>query len=285
MLVLTVVLAPSTGCRRFDPAEPTDEVRDFTGRGGRYTRSAFLSDSRGWVFFNVYLPPGWSPDGPEAYPLIIFLHGQMGDEHRFTDNVRASQLNGWIENGSVAPFVLIAPRGADRRGAVQWYYSENERLLTSEEDGELRAYARRVFRAGLDGRAVSLHGHSRGASGTLYFALSHSDKFASAVANAFVSDYVLERWKSLARQNRDQVLASGIPLRMTIGTRDHYVTRENRKGSSEMHEHLQELGVPHEYEVLEGVTHGFSSLWRYRRPDGKPTGLHELQFHARSWER
>ena len=118
MLVLTVVLAPSTGCRRFDPAEPTDEVRDFTGRGGRYTRSAFLSDSRGWVFFNVYLPPGWSPGGPEAYPLIIFLHGQMGDEHRFTDNVRASQLNGWIENGSVAPFVLIAPRGADRRGAT-----------------------------------------------------------------------------------------------------------------------------------------------------------------------
>jgi S-formylglutathione hydrolase FrmB len=158
-------------------------------------------------------------------------------------------------------------------------------MLTSEEDGELRAYARRVFRAGMDNRTVSLHGHSRGASGTLYFALSHSDKFASAVANAFVSDDVLDRWKRLASQNRARVLASGIPLRMTIGTRDSYVVRQNRRGSPEMHEHLQELGIPHEFEVLEGVTHGFSSLWRFRRPDGKLTGLYELQFHARAWRR
>jgi enterochelin esterase-like enzyme len=283
---LTVAIAAATGCRpSFDPATPANEISDFAGRDGQYTRTAFRSEARGWVFFNVYLPPGWSPDGAETYPLIFFLHGQMGDEYRFTDNVRASQLNSWIEEGAIPPFVLIAPRGADRKGTVQWYHPENERMLTHEEGGELRAYARMVFRAGVDPGNISLHGHSRGASGTLYFALGHSDKFASAVTNAFVSDYVLERWKKLASQNRDEVLASGLPLRMTIGTKDSYVVRQNRVGSPAMHEHLQELGIPHEYEVLEGVTHGFGSMWRHRRPDGVRTGLYELQFHARAWMR
>jgi S-formylglutathione hydrolase FrmB len=267
-----------------EPGAPTDEVTDFTGRAGHYTRSAFLSNARGWVFFNVYLPPGWSASGPEEYPLILFLHGQMGDEFRFTDNVPVSQLNGWIEDGSVPPFVLVAPRGADERGTVQWYYPENETMLTSEEEGEIRAYARRMFRAGRDSRTISVQGHSRGASGTIFLALAHPNSFASAVANAYVSDYVLDRWKTLASENREEVLASGIPLRMTIGTEDSYVVEQGRRCSWELHEHLEELGIPHEHEVMEGVTHAFGSLWHFPRPDGTLTGLHELQFHARAWE-
>jgi hypothetical protein len=35
--------------------------------------------------------------------------------------------------------------------------------------------------------------------------------------------------------------------------------------------------------VLPGVTHGFWSLWHYRRPDDLQTGLYEILFHARAW--
>ena len=52
-----------------------------------------------------------------------------------------------------------------------------------------------------------------------------------------------------------------------------------------MHEHLQGLGIPHEYEVFPGVSHGLRSIWDYRRADGRKNGLYELQFHARAWER
>ena len=131
----------------------------------------------------------------------------------------------------------------------------------------------------------SVHGHSRGASGALYFTLNHWDKFASAVANAFVSDYVLDNYREAAVQNRDAVIESGILLRMTIGTEDSFVLEEGRIGSPALHEHLDTLGIAHEYEVLPGVTHGFSSLWHYERQDGLQTGLYELLFHAQAWAR
>jgi hypothetical protein len=115
--------------------------------------------------------------------------------------------------------------------------------------------------------------------------MNHPDKFASAVANAFVSDYALSARKRDATRNRESVLESGIPIRMVIGTRDHYVLEQARTATPEMHEHLEGLGIPHEYEVLEGVTHGLQSIWNYRRHDGHRNGLYELQFHARAWTR
>ncbi len=284
LLLLAVVLL-SGGCSGgsvgTNPA--ADEVTDFAGREGRFTRSVFASEARGWVYFSVYLPPEWAPEGTETYPLILFLHGQGGDEYSFARHVSAVQVSQWIESGEVPPFVLIAPRGSDQRSRVQWYRGANERLLTSEEAGELRAYAREYFRAGEAPGTVSVHGHSRGATGALFMALNHSDKFASAVANAFVSDYALADRQRDAYRNRERVLESGIRIRMVIGTRDSYVIDSNRKATPEMHAYLDELGIPHEYEVLRGVTHSLRSIWSRRRPDGRTNGLYELQFHARAW--
>jgi enterochelin esterase-like enzyme len=287
LLILTLVLVP-TGCSHWfgDADNPADDtVTDFSGRDGRYTRTVFRSDARGWAYFSVYLPPGWAPEGTETYPLIFFLHGQGGDERTFPLMIRAREMNEWIESGEVPPFVLIAPRGADVRRTVQWYHRANERMLTSEEAGELRAYAREMFRAGVEEGTVSLHGHSRGASGALFMAMNHPEEFASIVANAFVSDYVLSDRKRDASRNRDLVLESGVPIRMVIGTKDRYAVDMNRSASPEFHQHLQELGIPHEYEVFEGVSHGLRSIWNFRRPDGMKNGLYELQFHARAWER
>jgi enterochelin esterase-like enzyme len=262
-----------------------DIAPDFSGRAGYYTLASFDSDARGRVYFNVYLPPGWPPEGGETYPLVIFLHGQSGDEFSFTQNVPASELSQWIEQGLVPPFVLVAPRGSDVPNSVQWYYPENVALLTSESPSELRAFCWETFRAGGNPRRISVHGHSRGASGALYFALNHWGSFASAVANAFVSDYVLDERRADATRNRDEIVESGIALRMTIGTEDSYTLELGRVGSPELHRHLDTLGIPHEYEVLPGATHGFSSLWYYLRNDGLQTGLYEMQLHAQAWAR
>jgi enterochelin esterase-like enzyme len=282
MAILGVALQVA-GCSS-DATGPREEpAPDFSGRDGMYTVSSFQSGVRGEVFYTVYLPPGWTVEGSESYPLIFFLHGQSGDEYRFSDNVPVSQLNQWVNEGLVPPFVLVAPRGSDIPNSVQWYYSQNVTLLTSEAPDELRAFCWETFRAGGSPSRISVQGQSRGASGTLFFALNHWGRFASAVANAFVSDYVLEDYMEDATANRNAIVASGIPLRMTIGTEDSYVVDEGRVGSEALHQHLLELGIPHEYEVLPGVTHAFSSLWHYVRPDGLVTGLYELQYHARAW--
>lgn len=271
------------GCSSDSTGPGGNPAIEFEGRGGTYTVSSFESGARGKVFFTVYLPPGWRAEGSESYPLIFFLHGQSGDEYRFSDNVPLTQLNQWIGEGLVPPFVLVSPRGSDIPNSVQWYHPENVTLLTSEAPDELRAFCWGTFRAGGDPTRISVQGQSRGASGTIFFALNYWDSFASAVANAFVSDYVLESYKDAATANREAIIASGIPLRMTIGTEDSYVVEQGRVGSEALHQHLQVLGIPHEYEVLPGVTHAFSSLWHYVRPDGLVTGLYELQYHARAW--
>ncbi len=282
-LFLGIALA-NAGCSS-DATGPQEAPEEgFANRGGRYTVSTFQSNARGTLYFTVYLPPGWAPEGTETYPLLIFLHGQSGDEYRFSDNVPVTQLNAWIDGGLVPPFVLIAPRGSDIPNSVQWYYEENVSLLLEEGPGELRHFCWETFRAGGSPRKISVQGQSRGASGTLFFALNHWDAFASAVANAFVSDYVLDSYKEDATRNRDRIIASGLPIRMTIGTEDSYVVNQGRVGSQALHQHLTSLGIPHEYEVLPGVTHAFSSLWHYVRPeDGLVTGLYELQLHARAW--
>lgn len=271
------------GCSSDSTGPSGDRSLEFAGRGGRYTVSSFQSGARGQLFFTVYLPPDWTPQSGKTYPLLFFLHGQSGDEYRFSDNVPVTQLNQWIHQGLIPPFVLVAPRGSDVPNTVQWYFDENVALLVSDDTDELRSFCWRTFRAGGNPEWISVQGQSRGASGALYFALNHWERFASAVANAFVSDYVLESYREAATRNRDQIVARGLPIRMTIGTEDAYVVEMGRVGSQALHEHLDTLGIPHEYEVLPGVTHAFSSLWHHVRPDGLVTGLYELQYHARAW--
>ncbi len=282
-LAVLVLVATVASCSPDSSGPSTLEEPEFAGRDGQYTVSSFQSGARGRVFFSVYLPPGWSAEGTETYPLIFFLHGQHGDQYSFTKSVPVSELNRWINEGLVPPFVLVAPKGSDLPGAVQWYYPNNVALLTSDAVNELRAFSFESFRAGGTPERTSVHGHSRGASGALYFALNHWDKFASAVANAFVSDYVLDEMRADATRNRDAIVESGIPLRMTIGTEDSFSRDEGRVGSPLLHEHMDSLGIPHEYQLLPGVSHGLSSIWTFQRSVDLPNGLYELQFHAAAW--
>ncbi len=181
------------------------------------------------------------------------------------------------------PFVLIAPQGSSDRRGVQWYEDDNVWMLTSSSEDELRAYARNRFRAGLTAATVSLHGQSRGATGALFLAFWFPHRFGSAVANSFVSDYALARLEQVAARNRARILATGIPIRMTIGEAD--LASRDRVGSPRLHAYLDTLGVPHQYETLPGVPHTFAEVWKYRHTDGVQAGLRDLQFHQATWRR
>ncbi|MFC1574487.1 alpha/beta hydrolase [Gemmatimonadota bacterium] len=282
-LLLISIPMVTAGCSGDVTAPGDTQVPDFSWQPGAYNFSSFVSGARGRVFYSVYLPLGWTSEGSEAYPLIFYLHGQGGNEGIFPREVPESQLNRWISWGLVPPFVVVALRAAHPIDTDQWYDPENVTLLTSEGSDELRAFCWNTFRAGGDSRHTSVHGQSRGASGALYFALNHWDKFASAVANAFVSDYALSDHKQAATLNRDAIVESGILLRMTIGSEDEFAREHERIGSFLLDAHLTTLGIPHEFEVLPGVGHGLSPQWFFVRPDGKLNGLHELQLHARAW--
>lgn len=256
-------------------------------KAGEYTHSRFISPSRGLVDYSVYLPQGWSRSSKQTYPLVFFLHGQTGWENSFSEAVPASQLNQWIARGLIPPMVIVAPRagriGANGRTEEQWSSPRNEAMLTSEQGNEFRAFIRQQFRAGMSAKTTSIHGHSRGSRGAIHYALKFPDSFASAVANAFVSDYALQETMQIASQNQQRLRSNGIPLRISIGDRDEFVLNLGRKASPVIHKHLTDLKIPHQYQVFPGIDHGFANLWNIRLKNGMPHGLSELQFHAGAW--
>lgn len=252
---------------------------------GGYTYSRFISPSRGVVDYSVYLPPKWQRHTKNTYPLVIFLHGQTGWEQSFPQSVPASQLNDWINRGLIPPMVIVSLRTGriNGREEEQWSSPRNETLLTSDSNNELRAFLRRELHAGMTAKTTSIHGHSRGARGAIHYALKYPQQFASAVANAFVSDYALPETMQLAAQNQDTLRKSGIPLRISIGDRDEFELNLGRQSSAVIHKHLNDLGIKHQYQVFAGVDHGFVNIWNARQANGMPNGLAELQFHAGAW--
>ncbi len=254
---------------------------------GGYTYSRFLSPSRGLVDYSVYLPPQWKRNSSKTYPLVFFLHGQLGWEHSFPDSVPSTQVNQWIAQGVIPPMVIVSLRTGRLEGNAeeQWSSARNERLLTSENRNELRAFIRQQFRAGMSAKTTAIHGHSRGSRGAIHYALKYPTSFSSAVANAFVSDYALEETKQIAQQNLQQIRSQGIPLRISIGDRDEFALNMGRHASPVIHQFLDNLNIPHDYEVFAGVNHGFVNIWNTRQKSGLPNGLGELQFHARAWAR
>lgn len=256
---------------------------------GRFVHSSFNSTTKGEVHYTAYLPPEWTEEDTTTYPLLIYLYGQGGNEYSFSKVVRDRQLNQWINAGLISPMVIICVRGEERVDGkwsdqkIQWYTSENQKLLLNEDDGELRAFCRTKFRAGMSSDQISLEGQSRGASGTLYYAMNHPDKFSSFIADAYVSDYTLGSLKSSARENKER-LSQGINLRMEIGTKDYWVHKYGRKGTFKMHDFLTDLEIPHEYDTLVGRNHGLKQFWYHPRHGYPNNGFFHLKFHERAWK-
>lgn len=248
---------------------------------GQFFHSSFISSSQGEIPFCVYLPPNWKSDDTTTFPLLIYLYGQYGDENAFAHDISAQQINDWIHHKEIPPFIIFTFLGNPIKKNIQWFSEKNELLLTSEAPGELRSFCRKTFRAGTENRSISLEGHSRGASGVLYYAFNHSNQFSSFIANAYVSDYTLENLKESIKKNKAQILKNEIKLRMEIGTEDYFEKKYHRQGSELLHQFLKEEKIPHEFNILNNVDHWYPEIWNY--PLSNPSiknGLSHLKYHS-----
>jgi len=251
--------------------------KEFTGRINIFT---FKSNCRSWVPCFVYLPPNWNPEA--NYPLVLFLHGQGGDETTFQKYVQAKQLNRWINSGEIEPVVIAGVRGDDDRENVQWFTAANEHLLIKEMGGEFIAFCQHHFKAGEGKQQISLEGHSRGAAGALHYYLKYPGLFASVVAMGYVSSYTLENNYRLAIEWLDQIQEYSTPLLMEIGSHDRFVLEQNRRCSFDLHHFFIEKNIDHSFELLQNVEHGFDTFWNYQNESGLVNGLSHLQFHQRA---
>ena len=260
---------------RFESYSEIQEAEKYISKIGF---SVFNSKTRSWVPFFVYLPPNWSK--AKDYPLVIFMHGQGGDETTFNKYVKAKQLNEWILNGEIEPVVIAGIRGDNDRENVQWFTEENEALLIGNGVGEFIEFCQEKFNAGKE--FISLEGHSRGAAGAIHYYLKYPGNFTSVVGMGYVSDYTLEKYKTYAQENLDELMQNQTPFRLEIGTEDSFVKTKNRRGSFILHQHLKELELPHEFEVLHGVEHRFDYFWHHYTDEGILNGLRHLKFHEKA---
>jgi S-formylglutathione hydrolase FrmB len=182
----------------------------------QFFHSSFSSPSQGEVPFCVYLPSNWKSNDTITYPLLIYLCGQNGDEYTFSNNVAAQQLNKWIDNNEITSFVLFSFLGNPIKKDIQWFSKRNETLLTSNASGELRDFCQNTFRAGMNDHSISLEGHSKGATGVLYYAFNYTDRFSSFIANACVSDYTLDNLKGAVKKNKFQIKNNNLNLSSTL---------------------------------------------------------------------
>ena len=266
----------------------TCDLIEAAPSAGSFSVDRFRSEGGRCVEYSVYLPPGWGSNDNQKYPLLVFLHGQGDTRDLFAESVPADHLNKWIESGEIPPLVIIAPQSrrvfaidSDFRDDEQWTAPASELLVAKD----LLQHSRRTYRAGVDPHQVSLQGFSRGSRAALHYAFLYPAVFASSVANGFVSDYALDMEKANASRGKKDILEYGVRIRIVIGSQDQWMVDQGRDAARAMHEHLAALGIPHEYEVLDGVTHSFGEISWYQTSSRVPNVLVEMKLHAQAWSK
>jgi acetyl esterase/lipase len=83
-----------------------------------------------------------------------------------------------------------------------------------------------------------------------------------------------ERWDAFRRERLTALVSrvrDSVKVRMVVGAEDRLLPR-----NEQMHKLLNELKIPHEYQVVEKVGHSIGALF-------DPAGLRSFQFTAEAW--
>jgi poly(3-hydroxybutyrate) depolymerase len=154
-------------------------VVDFTQNHGADRRiwSPILGRSRDLY---VYLPPGYDPS--VAYPLILFLHGAVIDEHYFLDPFDLKEFDRMMSAGEVPAAIIAAPDGMyDGRNRIYsvhslWVNGLGGRFEDHVVD-EIVPFLMQTYSIRPERNAHALLAVSAGGYGAMAIALRHRDLF------------------------------------------------------------------------------------------------------------
>ncbi len=234
----------------------------------------FHSDSMNVdVGYNLYLPPGYAESGDRKYPVVFWLHGFSC--HESNDQFPAAQVDQAIKGGKIPPLIFCYGNGGSRA-----FYSDSTDGKILSETMIIKEYIpfiEKTYRCMGTREGRALQGMSMGGHGALKLAFKYPELFSSVVAFAggYIDDeeltkrhadvvqqmfggdakkFVPNMPATIARQNVEK-LKGKLPIRMIVGTKD-FLLEHNRK----IHALLDELGVPHEYEEIDGIEHNLPKL-------------------------
>ncbi|MCI0485215.1 MAG: dienelactone hydrolase family protein [Blastocatellia bacterium] len=136
----------------------------FYAERGEVERAYRAKDGK-LVPYRVYVPNSY--DGEAARPLVVMLHGALGDERSYFSNLYdPSVIKGEAERRG---YILVAPNGRDRQSG---YDDAGQEDVLEVIKGVLRDYE-------IDESRIYLTGHSIGASGVWLVAAKQAELFAA----------------------------------------------------------------------------------------------------------
>jgi len=215
------------------------------------------------VGYNIYLPEGYAVS-PQRYPVIYHLHGSGGNESSQID--LAGVYHPAITEGRMCPVILVFANGGKRS-----YYSDGTNGKIRAETTIIRELIPHIdasYRTIPEKACRVIHGFSMGGYGALKFGAKFPETFCAALSFGggmaspgslhldFLQQIVGADERAIAANNpadlvrQNKAALAGMSWWLFTGTRD--VARED---STWAHQHLDQLGIPHRFEVSEDVGH------------------------------
>jgi S-formylglutathione hydrolase FrmB len=302
VLLLTIVfaLAPSHLFRSSkaqfnDDRRRTDLSPISLPGGSRIEFNSFDSKCLGAPErYSIFLPPSFSKNPSQTYPVIYFLHGLINDETSWTVE-RYGHIQNTLEqmmlSGKIPEFIMIHPRGDN---SFYCNYIDGSKRYEDLIAEELVSYMETRYRAkkGRANRAIA--GTSMGGYGALKIAMKYPDRYAAVAGQSpilFPGANPLELSEEAKTSRFYSFFASmlvpifGEPLRQDIwdannplvlaekrnlkdlkiyfdyGTNDRYIPMVHLdEGSKALDKKLTDAGIPHIFKVHPGEPHGWALI-------------------------
>lgn len=233
------------------------------------------------VSFHVYFPPGYEDDGDCRYPVLFWLHG-MGQGVVGIPQL-AELYDSAIRKGKIPAMLVVFPHGmaysmwCDSAGGHVPMESVVIDELVPLVDVKFRTTGTRAGRM-VEGFSMGGYGAARlgfsypdlfGAvsilgGGPLQLELLEAPRVSPRVARQVLEDVyggdparfrAMSPWRN-AEQNADQI-RDEVHIRQVVGARD-----ETLRANLAFHAHMMEVGIPHDFIIVEGVGHHPLALLR-----------------------
>ncbi len=251
---------------------------------GLQHRLFFSEAADATVSYHVYTPPVYDFEPDRCFPVLYWLHG--AGAHINSVAPISAWFDGLIQSGAIPPMIVVLPNGMAYR---MWCDSKDGTVpmeavvlddLIPDVDANFRTFAQREARI--------VEGFSMGGHGTARFGFRRPDLFAGmSILGAgplqldFLDapegtgipwrlrktifelvwgndpDYYLAQhpW-TIATENAEAIVASGITVRQVVGALDWVLDM-----NLDFHDHLVATGIAHDFIVVPGVGHNTVPLF------------------------
>jgi S-formylglutathione hydrolase FrmB len=238
------------------------------------------------VDYCVDLPANYATSG-KRYPVLYFLHGLFGNDHRWIDRGGKEIFDRLTADGTIGQFIVVLPNGGET------FYINSEDGKDRYEDffvQELVPFVDHHYRTIATREARGISGLSMGGYGALHLAMRHPDLFGSVAATSAVLIPALPnpiptegRWQFYLRilshafgsplnqayweANSPLTLAKdpskfqGLKIYFDVGDQDRYGFE---KGAAMLDQILDKENYPHTYALRSGG-HGWEFLDQYMK--------------------